>query len=332
MCTRGSVTSAAPASPSPGSSETASGGTPRLAQRAEEHQRAARRLLGGLEHDGVARRQAGGDHPERDRDREVPRRDDRDDPARRVAERVLLARAPAAAGRPGRCRARRGRSTRGSRSPRRRPRRPPATASRTRARPAPRPPAGARAATARRAAGSPRAPRAGVAAHAFEPRSAVASAASTSASVAFAARATTRSGLPGSVETSSSPSRRSSPIHTGTLSAGRASCSRSASSSRARTGARRSSRIGSLANGFTCHRARGREQLLDRDAARLVGQERVVGGVLQQAPHEVGHAGHEVADRAVGAHAQARAGDRLLQRVAEAAQDLQLEVLVACRR
>ena len=71
-----------------------------------------------------------------------------------------------------------------------------------------------------------------------------------------------------------------------------------------------------------------REQLVDRDAARLVGQERVVGGVLEQAAHEVGHAGHEVADRAVGAHAQARAGDRLLERVAEAAQDLQLEVLV----
>ena len=42
--------------------------------------------------------------------------------------------------------------------------------------------------------------------------------------------------------------------------------------------------------------------------------------------------GDEVADRAVGAHAQALGGDRLLQRVAEAAQDLQLEVRVRRRR
>ena len=39
--------------------------------------------------------------------------------------------------------------------------------------------------------------------------------------------------------------------------------------------------------------------------------------------------GHQVADGAVGAHAQALGGDRRLQRVAEAAQHLQLEVLVA---
>ena len=50
--------------------------------------------------------------------------------------------------------------------------------------------------------------------------------------------------------------------------------------------------------------------------------------VLEQPPHEVGHAGHEVADRAVGAHAQALGGDRRLQRVAEPAQDLHLEVAV----
>src|SRR5215210_6168982 len=63
-----------------------------LAQRPEDHQRAAGRLLGRLEHDRVAGRQAGGDHPERDRQREVPRRDDRDDPARAVGHRVALAR------------------------------------------------------------------------------------------------------------------------------------------------------------------------------------------------------------------------------------------------
>ncbi len=91
---------------------------------------------------------------------------------------------------------------------------------------------------------------AGVAAHSRAPRCAAASAASTSACVAFAAVATTRSGLPGSVDTSSSPSRRSRPIHTGTFTGGFASCSASASASRARTGARRSSRIGSLAKGF----------------------------------------------------------------------------------
>ena len=77
---------------------------------------------------------------------------------------------------------------------------------------------------------------------------------------------------------------------------------------------------------------RARQQLFQRHAARLLVQERLVGGVLQQPPHEVRHAGHEVADRAVGAHAQALGGDRGLQRVAEPAQDLQLEVLRRRRR
>ena len=49
------------------------------------------RLLGGLEHHGVAGRQPGGDHPERDRDREVPGRDDGDDAARAPAQLVALA-------------------------------------------------------------------------------------------------------------------------------------------------------------------------------------------------------------------------------------------------
>ena len=47
-----------------------------------------------------------------------------------------------------------------------------------------------------------------------------ASAASTSSGVAEAASATTRSGEPGSVEISSSPSRRSLPTHTGTRTGG----------------------------------------------------------------------------------------------------------------
>ena len=86
-----------------------------------------------------------------------------------------------------------------------------------------------------------------------------------------------------------------------------------------------------MTNGFIGrprgHRAaRPREQDLQRHAARLLVQERLVGGVLQQPPHEVGHARHEVPDRAVGAHAQAQRRDRGLQRIAEPAQDLELEV------
>ena len=60
--------------------------------------------------------------------------------------------------------------------------------------------------------------------------------------------------------------------------------------------------------------------------AGLLGEEALVARVLQQAAHEVGHAGDEVADRAVGAHAQAARGRARPEVVAEAAQDLQLEV------
>ena len=74
------------------------------------------------------------------------------------------------------------------------------------------------------------------------------------------------------------------------------------------------------------------EQLLDRLAAGLVGQERLVARVLQQAADEVGHAGDEVADRAVGAHAVAARGERVLEVVAEAAQHLELEVAPRRRR
>ena len=151
MCTRGSLDERGADVALAGQQRHRVGRHAGLAQRPEDHQRAARRLLGRLEHDGVAGGEAGADHPERDREREVPRRDHRDDAARARSSSCCARPGPAAAGRPGRCPARRGRSTRGSRSPRRRRRRPPATASRTRARPARRPPAGARAATARRA-------------------------------------------------------------------------------------------------------------------------------------------------------------------------------------
>ena len=100
---------------------------PRAAPR-DEHRRAARRLLGGLEDDGVAGGERRGGHPERDREREVPRRDDRDDAARRVAQLVALARHLEQRRGPARARPPRARSTRGSRSPRRRRRRPPPTA------------------------------------------------------------------------------------------------------------------------------------------------------------------------------------------------------------
>ena len=63
-----------------------------LAQRLREDERAAGRLLGRLEDDGVAGGQAGGGHPERDRHREVPRGDDGDDAAGLVAQLVALAR------------------------------------------------------------------------------------------------------------------------------------------------------------------------------------------------------------------------------------------------
>ena len=63
-----------------------------LAQRAHEHVRARGRLLGGLERPRRCRSRAPArDHPERDRDREVPGRDDGDDAARRPAQLVALA-------------------------------------------------------------------------------------------------------------------------------------------------------------------------------------------------------------------------------------------------
>ena len=275
---------------------------------------------------------AGGDHPERDRDAgssraRSPRRRRAGSSAARCARP-----APAAAARPGRGRGRRARSTRGSRSPRRRRRRPRATAWPPRGPRARRSRAAARAATPPRRRGSRRAARASSRPTSRAPLPAAsASAASTSSGVAAAASATTRSGVPGSVEIRSSPSRRSSPIQTGTRIGGWASCvGERAGELRAD---RRAPQLEDRLVGELVHAGvRRGEQLLERHAAGLVVEERVVARVLQQPAHEVGHAGHEVADRAVGAHAQALGGDRLLQRVAEAAQDLQLDVGVVAAR
>ena len=113
----------------------------------------------------------------------------------------------------------------------------------------------------------------------------------------------------------------------------RASSSRSASSSSLARGARRSSSTGSFANGFTAPPAAPRSA---RRATARAGTTR--SSVLQQPAHEVRHAGHQLADRAVGAHAQPARGERLAEVVAEAAQHLQLEVAVVaaasrgCRR
>ena len=125
---RGSATSALPGSSPPGSRLSASCGTPPACSASTIGLRARGRLLGGLEHDGVAGRQRGGDHAGGDREREVERRDHAGDAAGDVAHRVALARHLDAAGGRWRARARPGRSTRGSRSPRRRRRRPPPTA------------------------------------------------------------------------------------------------------------------------------------------------------------------------------------------------------------
>ena len=330
--TRGSLTSAAPTSPSPGSSASASGGTPASRSACTSSAAQPGVCSAGLSSTALPVARPGRDHPERDRDGEVPGRDHRDDAARASSAARCARPAPAAAARPGRGRARRARSTRGSRSPRRRRRRPRATAWPPRGPRAPRSRAAARAATPPRRRGSRRAARGFVAPHVRAPRPAAsASAASTSSGVAAAASATTRSGVPGSVETRSSPSRRSPPIHTGTLTGG----SRVVRGERAGElrADRRPPQLEDRLVGERLHaRRRRREQLLERHAAGLVVEERVVARVLQQPAHEVGHAGHEVADRAVGAHAQALGGDRLLQRVAEAAQDLQLDVGVVAAR
>ena len=228
------------------------GGDAALAQRAEEHQRAAGRLLGGLEHDGVARWPA--------RRRSCPSgiasgkfqgEMTRDDAAGRVAHRVALAgdlqqrRALGDVDRAAR------RSTRGSRSPRTRRRRPPATASRTRGRRARRPPAGARAATAAARSSASRALLGGR----LGPRPRRAGRGGQRA-VDLVGRGgggarhhALRVARVGGDDLLALAPVLADP-HRHARAPARASCSRMASASRARTGARRSSRTGSLANSF----------------------------------------------------------------------------------
>src|SRR3954470_23054579 len=71
-----------------------------------------------------------------------------------------------------------------------------------------------------------------------------------------------------------------------------------------------------------------REEAVEWHACRGLVEEGLVGGVLQEAADEVGHARDEVADRAVGADAEALGRERVLEVVAEAAEDLELEVAV----
>ena len=248
VCTRGSRTSAAPTSPSPGQQRERVGGHARLAQRAHEHERAARRLLGGLEHDGVAGREPRGDHPAGDRDREVPGRDHGDDAARAVAERVALARHLQQLGA--------GLELDGAArvvleevdrlahvGVRLRPRLGAlAHLQRGDLEPVLAQPGGGAREDRGALRGRPAAPLALAGARPPRARRRRRPAG------AAAARATTRSGAPGSVETSASPARVSCPTQTGTSSGRAASCARSASASPARTGARRSSSTGSLAN------------------------------------------------------------------------------------
>ena len=59
-------------------------------------------------------------------------------------------------------------------------------------------------------------------------------------------------------------------------------------------------------------------------SAKVEPQERLVGRVLEQPPHEVGHAGDELADGRVFAHAAGRAADGRLDGLAHAVQHLQL--------
>ncbi len=74
---------------------------------------------------------------------------------------------------------------------------------------------------------------------------------------------------------------------------------------------------------------RRRDQLLDVGAlGEGVAQERLVGGVLEQAAHEIGHAGNELADRRVLAQPQAERAHGRLDGVAHAVQHLDLEAVV----
>ena len=71
------------------------------------------------------------------------------------------------------------------------------------------------------------------------------------------------------------------------------------------------------------------DELLDGGALdERLAQERVVGGVLEQPPNEVGHARYQLADRRVLAQAQAQRADGVLDRLAHPVQGLDLERVV----
>ena len=88
--------------------------------------------------------------------------------------------------------------------------------------------------------------------------------------------------------------------------------------------ARRGSRCGALPNVGRRAAAPARA-LTVRALGEGQAQERLVGRVLEQAPHEVGHAGDQLADRRVLAQAQAQLAHGGLDRLAHAVQHLQLE-------
>ena len=221
--------------------------------------------------------------------------------------------------------ARRARRTRGSRWPRRRRRRPRPTAWRTRARPGRRARRGARASRPPRAAGLRRARRRGVRRPARRsrarrrrprrrPRPAVARGGERDDALGVARVG--RDELVAVALAVADPDR-----HAQRQLGRRARAARRAA--RRARGARRSSsdrlvdERRQVGHGAASRSSSGR-------ARGLLVQEGLVARVLEQAAHQVGHAGHEVADRAVGAHAQARgrrarAGGRRRGRAAPAA-------------
>ena len=325
---RGSATSALPASSPPGSSESASSGTPPACSASTTALAHAGVCSAGFEHDGVAGRERGGDHAGGDRQREVPRRDHAGDAARRRSASRCARRAAAAAGGRLRARARRARSTRGSRSPRRRRRRPPPTACRPRGRRARRARGGGRAGCRRRARARRRARRR---ACATRPRGR-AGARSTASATCCRGRLVGVGDDPvvGDARVDGGEAAAVDDV----LADQHRDLERELGVQRGECGERLAADglAAQLEQRFVGERGHG----ASRSSAVLVplacgGEEGVVGGVLEQAAHEVGHAGDEVADRAVGADATAGGGDRGLRVVAQPAQDLELEV-GRCRR
>ena len=151
--------------------------------------------------------------------------------------------------------------------------------------------------------------------------------ASTSAAVAPAAWPRRRSGSAGSVESSPSPSRALvADPHRHAQRQPRLEPGHALDRARARTGDRRSSRTGSLANGGRSVTAR--QQLLDRRAGACVGEERLV-AACSRAGGGPGRPCRRPARRPGSRRARGgRGGERVRELVAEAAQDLQLEVAV----